>query len=130
MLEYPEKIPTGISSIDKFPFSIKAGKTAKNDLENQLDSINDRIDKIVQHFVFSDIPILMYVLKATRERSDLKKMAKAIDRIADLVKAQDDISSRLNVINTLEADPAWFASTFSDYSDEIDRDLSFIINNE
>ena len=130
MLEYPEKIPTGISSIDKFPFSINAGKSAKQDIENQLNTINDRIDKIVDHFVFSDIPILMYVLKATRQKSDLKKMAKAIDRIADLVQLQDDLSSRLNVINTLEADPAWFASTFSDYSDEIDRDLSYIINNE
>jgi hypothetical protein len=130
MNPYPEKIPEGISSIDTFPFSIKAGKSAKNEIENQLNAINDRIDKIVDHFVFSDIPILMYVLKATRQKSDLKKMAKAIDRLADLVQAQDDLSSRLNVINTLEADPTWFASTFSDYSDEIDRDLSFIIDNK
>lgn len=130
MNPYPEKIPEGISSIDTFPFSIKAGKSAKNEIENQLNAINDRIDKIVDHFIFSDIPILMYVLKATRQKSDLKKMAKAIDRLADLVQAQDDLSSRLNVINTLEADPTWFASTFSDYSDEIDRDLSFIIDNK
>ena len=130
MTGYPEKIPEGISSIETFPFSIKAGKAAKKDIENQLSSINDRIDKIVDHFIFSDIPILMYVLKATRQKSDLKKMAKAIDRIADLVQIQEDLSSRLNVINTLEADPNWFTTTFSDYSSEIDRDLSFIIDNK
>lgn len=130
MLEYPEQIPEGIASIDKFPFSIKAGKSVKNDLQNQLNQIDNRIDKIVDHFIYQDIPIIMYVLKATRNKTDLKKLSKAIDRIADLVQAQDEISSRLNVINTLEADPTWFASTFSDYSDEIDRDLNFIINNQ
>lgn len=128
MLEYPEKIPEGISSIDKFPFSIKAGKSVKSDLENQLHQIESRIEKIIDHFIFQDIPIVMYILKATRDKNDLKKLSKAIDRIADLVQAEDNISSRLNVINILEADPTWFASTFSDYSDEIDRDLSFINN--
>lgn len=128
MLEYPEKIPEGISSIDKFPFSIKAGKSVKNDLQSQLNQIESRIDKIIDHFIFQDIPIVMYILKATRDKNDLKKLSKAIDRIADLVHAQDDISSRLSVINILEADPTWFASTFSDYSDEIDRDLNFINN--
>jgi len=126
MLEYPEKIPQGISSIDKFPFSVKAGKSVKRDLETQLNQIDSRIDKIIDHFIFQDIPIIMYVLKATRDKNDLKKLSKAIDRVADLVQAQDDLSSRLNVINTLEADPTWFATTFSDYSDEIDRDLNYI----
>jgi hypothetical protein len=40
------------------------------------------------------------------------------------------LNSRLSVLKVLESDPNWFATTFSDYSDEIDRDISFIIDNK
>lgn len=127
MSSYPEKIPEGIGSIDLFPFSFSAGKTAKKELTSQLDTVNSRIHKIVEHFVFDDMPILTLVLKVTNEKSDLKKMSKAIDRLADLVELQQNISSRLNVLNLIESDPVWFTSTFSDYSSEIDTDLTKII---
>lgn len=127
MSSYPEKIPEGIGSIDLFPFSFSAGKTAKKELTSQLETVNSRIHKIVEHFVFDDMPILTLVLKVTNEKSDLKKMSKAIDRLADLVELQQNISSRLNVLNLIESDPVWFTSTFSDYSSEIDTDLTKII---
>jgi hypothetical protein len=130
MNKYPERIPEGISSIDTFPFSFNSGKGAKRNLESQLEQINSRIDKIVEHFVFNDIPIIHFVLKATNQKSDLKKLAKAIDRLADLVSVQEELSNKLAVINALEADPVWFTTTFSDYSSEIDRDLSDIIDNQ
>ena len=128
MSTYPEQIPEGIGSIERFPFSVSAGINAKRNLENQLDQLNARVSKIVDHFVFDDVPILHFVLRATNQKADLKKMAKAIDRLADLVEMQESLTSRLNVIKLLEADPAWFTTTFSDYSDEIDRDLSDIID--
>jgi hypothetical protein len=130
MSTYPEKIPEGLSSIDTFPFSIKAGKLAKKDIELQLDAVNNRIDKIVDHFIFSDTPILMFILRLTDKKADLKKLSKALDRVADLVEVQSDLNSRLSVLKVLESDPNWFATTFSDYSDEIDRDISFIIDNK
>jgi hypothetical protein len=130
MSTYPEKIPEGLSSIDTFPFSVKAGKLAKKDIESQLDAVNSRIDKIVDHFIFSDTPILMFILRLTDKKADLKKLSKALDRVADLVEVQSDLNSRLSVLKVLESDPNWFATTFSDYSDEIDRDISFIIDNK
>jgi hypothetical protein len=130
MSTYPEKIPEGLSSIDTFPFSVKAGKLAKKDIESQLDAVNSRIDKIVDHFIFSDTPILMFILRLTDKKADLKKLSKALDRVADLVEIQSDLNSRLSVLKVLESDPNWFATTFSDYSDEIDRDISFIIDNK
>lgn len=127
MTSYPEKIPDGITAIDKFPFSFAAGKAAQKNMESQLEQVNSRINKILEHFVYDDVPILHFVLRATNQKSDLKKMAKAIDRLADLVKIQEDLISRMNVLKLLEADPTWFATTFSDYSAEIDEDLSKII---
>ena len=111
-------------------FSFNSGKNAKRNLETQLEQINSRVEKIVDHFVFNDIPIVHFVLKATSQKNDLKKLSKAIDRLADLVQIQEELSNKLAVINALEADPVWFTTTFSDYSAEIDRDLSDIIDND
>lgn len=127
MSSYPEIIPEGIGSIDLFPFSFNAGKNVKKELTSQLDLVNSRMQKIIEHFVFDDMPVLMLILKVTSEKSDLKKMAKAIDRLADLVEIQETLNSRLNVLNLVESDPIWFTSTFSDYTSEIDKDLSEII---
>jgi hypothetical protein len=127
MSSYPEIIPEGIGSIDLFPFSFNAGKNVKKELTSQLDLVNSRMQKIIEHFVFDDMPVLMLILKVTTEKSDLKKMAKAIDRLADLVEIQQTLNSRLNVLNLVESDPIWFTSTFSDYASEIDKDLSEII---
>lgn len=130
MNDYPESIPQGISSITTFPFSFEAGRSAKKDLEVQLENVNDRINKIVDHFVYSDVPILSYVLRLTTKKSDLKKMSKALDRLADLVKVQEQLESRLSVIRVVEADPTWLTSTFSDYSSEIDSDIISIFDQE
>ena len=127
MSSYPEIIPEGIGSIDLFPFSFNAGQNVKKELTSQLDLVNSRMQKIIEHFVFDDMPVLMLILKVTSEKSDLKKMAKAIDRLADLVEIQETLNSRLNVLNLVESDPIWFTSTFSDYTSEIDKDLSEII---
>jgi hypothetical protein len=130
MSSYPEKIPDGIGSINAVPFSFTAGKDVKRELEFQVDQINSRIEKIVEHFVYNDIPIVHYILKASNQKNDLKKLAKAIDRLADLVQIQENLSSRLNIVKVLETDSAWFASTFSDYSSELDQDLINIINHQ
>lgn len=130
MSDYPEKIPQGVGSINTFPFSFDAARSAKRDLETQLDNINDRVNKIVHHFVYDDIPIINYILRLTTKKSDLKKLSKAIDRLADLAEIQEQLSSRLAVINAVEADPTWLTSTFADYSKEIDKDLMSIFEQE
>lgn len=129
MSSYPEKIPDGISSIESFPFSFTAGKNARKEIQSQLENVNARVNKILEHFIYDDIPVLHFILRATTQKADLKKIAKAVDRLADLVEIQEDLNARMNVIKLLEADPSWFTSTFSDYSQEIDRDLSDIIDN-
>lgn len=128
MKSYPEKIPDGLGKIETFPFSFSAAKNARKEIQSQLDQVNARINKIVEHFIYDDMPILSLILRVTNQKPDLKKLAKAIDRLADLVEIQDDLVSRSNVLKLLENDPTWFTSTFSDYSSEIDRDLSDIID--
>lgn len=130
MTDYPEKIPTNIKSIDTFPFSFQAAKTARKELEAQRDSVDERINKIVDHFIYSDVPILSYILRLTDEKSDLKKMSKAIDRLADLIEIKNKVDSKIAVINAVQSDPTWLTATFADYSSEIEDDISSIFNEE
>ena len=59
---------------------------------------------------------------------ELKKFAKAVDRIADLIESVDQLESRLKIIETAQKDPQWFAFAFGDFSQEIDDDLGQIFN--
>ena len=57
------------------------------------------------------------------KKSDLKKLAKAMDRLADLIEVYEEAQSKLSVIEAVQKDPNWFAWTFGDFSQEIDQDI-------
>lgn len=109
--------------IKKFNFSFDMVNKTKVDIKEQHDAVKDRIDKIVNHFTVDDIPILGYILHVTSSRSELKKLSKAIDRLADLVDTSTSLNNKLKVIEAAETDPNWFASAFGDFDQEIDHDL-------
>jgi len=109
--------------IKKFNFSFDMVNKTKVDIKQQHDAIKDRIDKIVNHFTVDDIPILSYILHVTNSRSELKKLSKAIERLADLVDTSTSLNNKLKVIEAAETDPNWFASAFGDFDQEIDHDL-------
>jgi len=112
-----------LDTIKKFNFSFDMVKKSKNDIKEQHDAIKERIEKIVNHFTVDDVPILSYILHVTSSRSELKKLAKAIDRIADLVDTSTSLNNKLKVIEAAESDPNWFASAFGDFDQEIDLDI-------
>jgi len=125
---YPEKIPETKASINQFLFSLEASNSVKTDLESQLNTLNDRIQKIVNSVTLNDMPVLSFILQNSHDKKELKKFAKAVDRVADLIDAADKIESRLNIIETAQKDPDWFAFTFGDFSKEIDEDIDNIFN--
>jgi hypothetical protein len=67
-------------------------------------------------------------LQTSHDRSELKKFAKAVDRIADLIEAVDQLESKLKIIETAQKDPQWFAFAFGDFSQEIEKDINDIFN--
>jgi len=125
---YPEKIPENKQNLTNFLFSLEASSSVKSDLQSQLGSLNERIQKIVNSVTLNDMPILSFVLQNSHDKKELKKFAKAVDRVADLVDAVDKIESRINIIDTAQKDPDWFAFTFGDFSKEIDEDINNIFN--
>lgn len=116
--------------IDKFQFSFAMASKAKENIEEQLDSVEIRISKIVEHFTLNDVPILRFILNMDPSRDDLKKLSKALDRLSDLVEIQNSLSSKLSVINAAEKDPNWFALAFGDFESDIDQSLKKILEEE
>ena len=130
MPEYPEKLPEQSKPLNKFTFSLNVATSVKKDLQSQYDSITDRIDNIVNKVTIDGMPMIRLILQSTHDRKELKKLAKGIDRIADLIEIQDNLKSRLTIIETAQKDPEWFAWTFGDFSDEIENDLTSIFEED
>lgn len=130
MTSYPEKIPTSITPINNFYFSLENSRQIKNDLESQIDNLNQRIEKIVEHFTLDDVPIIKFILNVSHDKSELKNIAKALDRVADLIDVRDAIVPKLQVIKTAEADPNWFACTFGDFSVDVELEIDNILNED
>jgi hypothetical protein len=119
-----------LDKIKKFNFSFDMASKTKSELQQQRDTVKERIDKIVNHFTIDDVPILSYILHVTSSRVELKKLAKAIDRLADLVEINTSLNNKLKVIEAAETDPNWFALAFGDFDQEIDSDLEKFFTQE
>ena len=74
-------------------------------------------------FLVSGYPILKNILMLDPSKVELKKLAKALDRLADLVEVNSDLESKLSFIKTIENDPNWLAWTFGDFSQEVEQDI-------
>jgi hypothetical protein len=124
---YPEKIPSSVNPMNSFYFNLDASKQVKRDIENQLNLLNDRIEKIVDHFTLDDMPVIKFILNISENREDLKKVGKALDRVADLIEARNELVPKLKIIELAEKDPNWFALTFGDFSVDVDLELDNIL---
>ena len=130
MTSYPEKIPTSITPINSFAFNLENSKLIKKDLESQIQNLDDRIEKIVDHFTLDEVPIIKFILNVSHDKTELKKVAKALDRVAELIEARDSILPKLQVIKTAENDPNWFAYTFGDFSADVDIEIENIFKED
>lgn len=129
-MTYPEKIPN--SKIENFTFSFQQALSAQKDLENEHDALDKRISNIVESekFHINGFPVLRNILMLSPNRADLKKLSKALDRLADLVEVFDTVEEKLTVIKTMNKDPNWFAWTFADHSIDFDQEISNIVNTQ
>jgi hypothetical protein len=125
MTSYPEKVPQS-APIKNFYFSLDAAADSKTEIKNQISILEERIEKIIQHFTVDDMPIIRFILNMTHDKEIIKGLSKALDRASDLVEHLDNLSSKLKVIEHAESDPSWFAYTFGDFSTSIDNDLKDI----
>lgn len=124
---YPEKIPNSLSPIKSFYYNLDSSKEVKKQLESKISSLDERIEKIVDHFTLNDLPIIRLILNVSEDREELKKVAKALDRVADLIEVRNQLFPKLEVIKIAEKDPNWFANTFGDFSIDLDLELDNLL---
>jgi len=109
--------------IKTFNFNIDSSLETKKEIKSQLSNIEERIEKIIDHFQIDDFPVIQVLLNMTHDKETLKGIGKALDRVADLIEIKDSLNSKLKIIEHAEKDPTWFASTFGDFTESIERDI-------
>jgi|688.fasta_scaffold775105_2 hemoglobin-like flavoprotein len=113
--------------IKTFQFNLDSSNETKKEIKSQLSSIDERISKIIEHFQIDDFPVVQVLLNMTHDKETLKGLSKALDRVADLVEVKDNLLAKLKVIEHAETDPSWFASTFGDFSEDLDNQIQHIL---
>jgi uncharacterized protein Yka (UPF0111/DUF47 family) len=117
-------------NIKSFKFSFDMASKSRSSLQREVDNLKERIDKIVDHFTVNDMPILRLILNVTEDRDDLKKLSKALDRLADLTEHYSSLARKLSVIEQAEADPSWFALAFGDFEQEVEEGINKFFTSE
>ena len=125
-MSYPEKVPSSSKpSITSFKFNFAHTNKVKQSVQSEHSSISERISAITDSdmFTVSGYPILKNILMLDPSKAELKKLSKALDRLADLVEVHSDLQSKLSFIKTIENDPNWLAWTFGDFTQEVEQDI-------
>jgi hypothetical protein len=128
-MRYPEQIPSQADSmITNFNFSFSAAEDAFRNVKEQHSQLDQRISSIVdsEKFFVNGFPVLKNILVLSPKKNDLKKLAKALDRLADIIDLYDATQAKLTLIETLQKDPHWFTGTFGDFSKEVSDDLDLL----
>lgn len=120
------------NTIKNFNFSFSLAQSAKKELEEEHSALNDRINNIVdsEKFFVNGFPVLKNIIILQPTKADLKRISKALDRLADLLDIFKELDSKMSVIKTVQDNPNWFAWTFGDFSSEIDKDIDSFFNTE
>lgn len=71
MTSYPEKVPQS-APIKNFYFSLDAAADSKTEIKNQISMLEERIEKIIQHFTVDDMPIIRFILNMTHDKEIIK----------------------------------------------------------
>jgi len=122
-MTHPEQIPS--EKITSFNFSFSNAPQAKKALEKDLEKVSERIIKIAksEKFYINNFPVIQQILALSPSRSDLKKLSKALDRLADLVEVEQQLSKKMAVVEVVTESPNWITNEFGDFTKEIDQDL-------
>lgn len=120
MSEHPEKRPE-LPPLNRFTFSLDAGKHAEKDLELRLSAMEARINKIVRRIEIQNVPVLQHILGLTHDEEELERLGKALLRVAPLVSEMDEIQKRKSLVDLAVKEPQWLAATFADFSEDVEE---------
>ena len=96
------------SKMNNFNFSFALANKAKVDIQSEYSTLEERISNITdsEKFYVNGFPVLKNILMLQPKKSDLKKLAKAMDRLADLIEVYEEAQSKLSVIEAVQKELA------------------------
>lgn len=119
----PETLPETMLPPTKFMFTTKLVEDAKRENDQLIEHYRERVRKISSTLAINDMQIIPGILSITHDKEELKRLAKGIDRVADLQTILDELETRGTVLEYAEKDPVWFAAAFADLEHEVDQAL-------
>lgn len=127
---YPEAVPKGLTPVTQFTFDIENIKGAKKDITLQSEALTERIKRISDKCLLSEhYQVIPQILNISRDPEDLKRLAKGLGRIADIIGEADELERRATVIEVAEKDPSWLAWAFGSF-DMQDSVIESFLNGE
>ena len=116
----------------QFNFSFELVEKTKQELETSYQKLLDRISNITESekFFINGFPVLKNIVTLNPKKQDLKKIAKALDRLSDLLEAFEEIDNKITLVNTVQNDPHWFAWAFGDFSKDVDTAIDQLLSGE
>lgn len=116
------QVETDPLKIDSFTWSFQAGEASKQELKMQSEAYEERIDRIIHHerARIKGVYILEHILNFTSDPSDLKIIARACEKLADIVPDYEEAKRRYELVCESIENPTWIASVFGDFSSDVD----------
>lgn len=112
------------NEIDNFTFSLTAAKHSMKDLNLQIDAIENRLSHIANRVEIQNIPILKHILGLTMDEKELERLGKALLKVAPLASELAELQKKKQVIEFSINKPGWMASTFADFTEDVERIIS------
>lgn len=122
-LPRPESLPEGLAPRENFMFTTRLLEERKRENQALIDSYQSRIDKLSDALTVNNTPIIPALLHVTHEKDVLKRLARGIDRVADLAEVLEELKTRQKVLEYAEQDPVWFAAAFADLEAEVESSI-------
>jgi hypothetical protein len=109
-----------------FVFNLEGVAHARQQNELRMEALRDRLKTLGDKSAIDNQNILGWILKTCQDAEALKRLAKCLDRAADILPELISLERRDFVLTIAEEDQIWMASAFGDFTGELEAALDAI----
>lgn len=112
--------------IENFMFSLKAGQNSREDLEMRVEALTGRLDKLDEKATITNdhghtMNVVWMIVQMASSPEEVSRLGKALVRAGEILPEHKALSEKLSAVKILSDDPEWFAATFGDFENEVDK---------
>lgn len=126
LIPHPDTYDGPNTGIQKFVFDANMVGKAKRDVEQELDALRTRLDRICRELTLNEAPIIQYIVQVGQDKKELERIGKALPRVGEILERMQFLEDRSKVLEVASDDPGWMASAFGDLSVSDDDTEAFL----